>query len=379
MTTRFGFRPGTALATFLVFSCLEALSPGSSFAESDVAAPGVSGAEVEAEEPKDSKNPSNKDSKEKKGGGGKSDLKFDGRVNLEVRSRAGYRGVDLPKEAVLEAETRRHSGAKAGVDIRVSEKTQGVDLREVFIDYESGDDSWKLIAGRGKKRFGLEWDYNLEDVIPLTRGIVYRKLAALGYVGRDTMIAFQAGGVGNPKNEDEIGANHHVAIHTSEQANGALLYRYMLRRSERSLLAAYTLLHVEGISGSKVPAGAQSVAYSGKWGDFRFEGQGVLGADAFATEYERLAGSGRTVFFSGAYAYLEWQPWKLRPFVTSAAVLDDLARLGQSQIELAGGARYYFARRFYLGIEGRWVRSKNGVITAYDRESLWLFALRYFF
>lgn len=321
----------------------------------------------------------------------KSEFKVGGRVIVEFRSQPGFRNSSYPKDVVVQAESRRHGGVKAGAELRASDDSRGVELREVYLDYrpkfevesddgvgEGGESrtekaSWKLIAGRIKKRFGLEWDASLEEVLPLARSLVHRKLSSLGYTGRDTAIAFQAG------DNDEPGPTHHLSFHTSEGLNGALLYRFLLKRGERSVWGSYSLFQVEYIDRQKIAAGAQAFTYTTLLGDWSIEAQLAAGVDAFESEYQRLAGKGRTVFFSGAQVGVEWQGWKLRPFAMASAVLDDLARLGRSSQELAGGLRFYFQPRFYAGIEGRWVGSKDGTVTAFDRQSLAMFALRYFF
>lgn len=301
----------------------------------------------------------------------KVDFKFGGRVNMEYRIKPGYRESDFPKDFVAQIETKRKEGFQVGVDVRATDESARLALREVYIDYKS--EPWRLIAGRNKKRFGLDWDYSLEDILPLSRPLMHRKFASLGYTGRDTMIELRAG------DNDEPGANHSVSLHTSEGINGSALYRYWLNRGERQSWISYTLFQMENISGQRIPAGAQALAFRDHLGDLRFETQLSVGVDAFATEYERSSGSGRTVFFTGAQAGAEWRGWKFRPYLMLSALFDDVTRTTRNDLELSAGARYYFLERLSLGLQGRWIRAQAEAITAYERESLVMTALRYFF
>lgn len=304
----------------------------------------------------------------------KPDFKVDGRVNLMLRSQDQYRDTKLAKEAVVQIESKRRAGVKAAVDVRGSDDSRGFELREVFLDYKNDEDH-RLVVGRAKKRFGLQWDHNLEEVLALTRGLVYRKLTTLGFTGRDATLSYQIG------DQDEPGLSHQLSLHSSEGLNASLLYRYTRRYDGDALFASYTLLQIETINSDRWAGGAQSFAYTDTFGDLRAEAELYVGVDAFESQYRSSVARASVpkVWFSGATLGASYGQWDLQPFLQLSALAEDLSELSRSSVELAFGARYYFQPRFYAGFEARLVESRRLSITALDTASQALIALRYFF
>ncbi len=292
---------------------------------------------------------------------------------MTLRAQDRFEDVDLDKEAIIQAETDRKNGVKGVVDVRITSETDGLDLRDLFLNYKS-DSDYRLTVGQAKKRFGLEWDYNLEDILTLTRTILFRRVSDLNYTGRDTLVAYQSA------DDKELGLNHNISLHTSEGLNAAFLYRLMHRLDEESFLASYTMVQRERISSGWTPlAGAQSFAYSGIHGHYRLEAELQAGKDQFETKYNQLVGRDRNIYFSGLSAGLRYELTDLKPFIRATIVLHDLGRLNQRATELKLGAKYHFHKRFFIGTEGALRNSRYNNQSRLASDSYLLFTLRYFY
>lgn len=294
-------------------------------------------------------------------------FRLDGRLNLELGVADDFDKANLDKEAVFEVETRRKEGLRAVSDARISTESRGFELRELYLDYKSeGGTRW--VGGQAKKRFGLSWDYSLEEVLTLTRGAVYDKLSTLAFTGRDSTVGFEKGA-------------HALSAHTSEGINGALLYRYTRELGEGGdRFHSYTLLHLDRIDQRLAKlAGAQSFAYASYRGEMRYEAELFAGVDAFESEFNDLLGTSRRVYFAAASVAALWSPGKFAPFGKIGILFPDLQDAPGQTIELTAGARYHFLSNSYAGLELKLLRTRFEETVDLESGSHLLLALRYFF
>ncbi|MCM2277319.1 MAG: hypothetical protein NDJ89_04530 [Oligoflexia bacterium] len=302
----------------------------------------------------------------------KSDFKLSGRVAFQLESRERFERADLDQEAVLELETRRHDGLKAGVDARLTSDSGSLELREIYLESES-DSGDSLLIGRNRKRFGLDWEYPLEERIGLERGIVNELLSRLSYAGRDTTIRFR------PGTDDDSAFAHDLSFHTANGLNAAILYGAKWRLASGAVLASTTLGQLNRVEKRSLLSAAQSFAFSSRATPLRFDAEILIGEDHLETAYLELAGRPRTVRFSALQAMTALRRGRFEPFARTAGVLHDLSRPANLSLELAGGARFYFQERFTLGaqLQARHLRYAADAPVATEAEALT--SLRYFF
>ncbi len=304
----------------------------------------------------------------------KFDIDVGGRANLEFDTHDRFRETEFNKELVLDVETERRSGVKAVADIRMTVESRNVRLRELYLDYKN-DAGNKFILGQAKKEFGLGWEFGMERRLALTRGLIYRKLGDLSYVGRDSTGAYRVGG------KEPGDFTHTFSLHSSEGLNAAALYQLKRWLDEKSFWTTYTLLQTNQLSDSWSTSWAQAVSFAAIRGAFRIEAELFFGKDYIETDYQSRRGDPRTVYFSALSFGGAWQKHELQPYFRGAMILHDLSDLGSHSFELTLGSRYYFHPRFYLGGEVVFVRSneQGGSATGFDSTSQALFVLRYFF
>jgi hypothetical protein len=303
------------------------------------------------------------------------DFEFSGRFNLEWEAQNSFRDRDLEKEAVLGLETRRRDGWKGYVEARLSSGDLFT-LRELFLDYRpkanEGSRERRLIIGQDKKRFGLEWDLSQEDRIALSRGAIYRKLAAFSFVGRDSQIAYRF--------SDLLSAS----IHTSDGLNAAALVRSeLLGDGDEESLVSSSLLQSDRIDRRWHWTWAQALSYS-RWKEgLRYQAEGFVGLDSLASDLAERQGDERAIHFAALTAAVALQGREersgLAPFVRGSLILNNLGDLGEHTFEAALGARYYFIDRLHLGGEIIVVRGSSGGVSQLGSATQGTVTLRYYF
>lgn len=284
----------------------------------------------------------------------KRELKVRGALNFELGAEDRYSTGSLKKEGRLEVSTRRRGGVRGVTDVEISSDSRGLQLRELYVDYKTGSGSI-IQAGQAKKQFGLEWDLDLKDRLTLQRGPVYRKLAAFGYVGRDSLL--------------RLGMEaHDFSLHSSEGLNVPMLYRHRGRLDEETDLLTYTLVQADSFEKCWVVSPVQALTYVRRGSVTRLEGELFAGRDPIESQFQ----APRNVYFGAMTLGAAWRRGRLEPFARATGIVHDLSSWENPTLELTLGSRLRFAEGFEAGGEGYLSRGP-------DSAQGLLLATRYFF
>ncbi len=307
-------------------------------------------------------------------------LKASGRFNLQFVGDGPIDGSNFRNQAQFDIVTERIEGIRAASDIAVEDRGTGIELRELNLSYKAEDETL-FLAGKAKKRFGLEWDYGQEERLTLTRATIYSKLAGFGFVGRDTTFEARIGDL------DAGELTHDLSAHTSEGINLAGLYFLKLPLGDRSFIAAYSLYHADIVNQEWRPSFSQILSYSDRAGTVRWESEAFFGRDPVESQYRTLLGQDDNVHFAALTlgASLRTGPWE--PFARVEGILHELGAgngaFSNSTLALTLGAKRFFLERFFVALQLNGVSSRTpgllAPIPGFDVASELRLAARYYF
>src|SRR5690606_29181088 len=90
------------------------------------------------------------------------DWEIGGRIAFELEGNNRYSTADLDKEGVLEIKTDRKKSIRGVFDLRVKADDNGLKVRDLYVDWK-GQSRQRAILGQAKKRFGIEYQRNMEE------------------------------------------------------------------------------------------------------------------------------------------------------------------------------------------------------------------------
>lgn len=247
--------------------------------------------------------------------------------------------------AKLQYEIDLGKNLEAQIDLRGASTRHEIELREAYFTADLGT-GLNLDFGQHKKRFGLEYQKSKENLRTLERTLVYRYLETFGFAGRELNLRYY-----RTSKEDKRRSGYSLSLGYNEAHDVNLIARWQRLRALGSFA-----LGVNGIvQRDKMDNGAQFVSGFGLDLARDTEAQHVelealVGHDPFQSEFEKVFGEGRRVYFAGGkilyahrFALSKTTARAFEPVAVASVLAKDIDQRDRNTIELLAGANYWFS------------------------------------
>lgn len=261
--------------------------------------------------------------------------------------------------AKLQYEIELSKKLDAQIDLRGASTRHEIELREAYFTADVGE-GLNLDFGQHKKRFGYEYQKSKENLRTLERTLVYRYLETFGFAGRELNLRYY-----RTSKEDKRRSGYSLSLGYNEAHDVNFIARWQRLRALGSFA-----LGVNGIvQRDKMDNGAQFVSGFGldlarDTDAHHLEIEAVVGQDPFQSEFEKVFGEGRRVYFAGGkilYAHrFALSKATARAFEPVASFLaKDIDQLDRNTIELLAGANYWFSPHARLSANADFVLTNS--------------------
>lgn len=240
-------------------------------------------------------------------------------------------------EGRVTIKTPRKSGFRAELEFEVETKEDTLEVLEVVLDKKLEDQlRWEF--GYTQKRMGVEYEENRLERSLINRTLIYRRLEAFNYVGRESVFRLRS--------DSGDFSDWALSAGVSESQNASLVYNW--QTPIESLDARYGFWLFGGSDKTDEHAQPVYAMTHSLWhrsGASRWQLEWMTGLDPQQTEFELVYGDKEKVYFTGINGLLDREVWSggegsVRLQFASTVLLHDHRQSNYNSIGGLLGARY---------------------------------------
>lgn len=233
--------------------------------------------------------------------------------------------------------TPRKKGFRAELEFEVKTKEDTMEVLEVVLDKKLEDQlRWEF--GYTQKRMGVEYEENRLERFVINRSLIYRRLEAFNYVGRESIFRV--------RRDSGDFSDWSLSAGVSESQNGSLIYNWQNDLEFINARYGFWLFGGSDKTDKKaqpVYAMTNSLWHRSSEGNWQLEW--VAGLDPQQTEFELVYGDKEKVYFTGLHGLVDRQLWSdgdssLRWQAASTVLLHDHRQSDYNSIGGMLGLRY---------------------------------------
>lgn len=286
----------------------------------------------------------------------KESLKIEGQVSSEFNIE-NNRGLNGYSGDIKFKTKRTKTGTKAVLKLTADNDAETVAMKEAYVDHKLGKTT-KLQFGKLKKRLGLQYEKGSKKRTTIHRNLIYKKLEDYSFVGRTYMARY------HQELSDE--SQWSLGLGNSDSLDSFIISHYesSLFKNKHHHWGTWLLLQADKIEHSYQYLAANITSIWGDIGQSFYEFELASGQDPHESEYEKLHGDGRRVYYAATRLLLGYNfrlsgesKWQL--FTELTYIHHDLRDYARSSQQSLLGANYYFHKDLRLAVNGEFVGNRG--------------------
>jgi len=228
-------------------------------------------------------------------------ISIDGRVSVGAEIERLKHGNQV-YDAKVRIKTKRKSGMKGILSLR-TDNDREVFLQDAYINTEFKESGYELDFGKHKKRIGLEWQYGKKDRMSVSRTYIYKKLEEFTYVGRESVIKLSSPSV------DEGNEFHFEAALGINEANDGNVNLFATKSfgPGNPNVGTWVLLQRDKAETFSQLVWANVLSLWSHDNPLRYEVELFSGVDPYESEFEKIFGDGKSIYFYAARTQLAYR------------------------------------------------------------------------